>query len=381
MGVTSGGKAYFENADRRGQKFFVQFNPKELKLEDTASWKSSDEQGKPQPLLTYEKGEAAALTMDLIFDTTDQGGASIQPRIDALRAFLNTSIPVQNAGGQSKRPPYIDFHWKSFSFQGVCEKVAASILMFKADGTPVRAKVTVTLKERQVESGNGSTSISAGSGVTLSSMGTMFSGAGVSATTTTVGPNQTLSQAAAAANTDVRTLAKANPQISDPMNVPAGTQLVVPGNPQLAQVLANQALGQSPANFAPDGDLNPFSQGGAGPLGGLDNLAGMDNDLSAFSSSGLAQKALPIVDKAAEKAHEVVGKVEEKAQGVASKVIDQAAGVADKVGLGSQVSGLKDDAAEAISGGANEAHDGIDTAQEAAHDALGDPDFEAPDRN
>lgn len=381
MGVTSGGKAYFENADRRGQKFFVQFNPKELKLEDTASWKSSDEQGKPQPLLTYEKGEAAALTMDLIFDTTDQGGSSIQGRIDALRAFLNTSIPVTNAGGQSKRPPYIDFHWKSFHFQGVCEKVAASILMFKADGTPVRAKVTVTLKERQVESGNGSTSISAGSGVTLSSMGTMFSGAGVSATTTTVGPNQTMSQAAAAANTDMRTLAKANPQITDPTNVPAGTQLVVPGNPQLAEVLANQALGQSPSNFAPDGDLNPFSQDAGGPLGGFGDLSGSDNDLSAFSSSGIAAKALPVVDKVAAKAHEVVDTAETKAQEVADKVIDKAAGVADKVGLGDKVTGLKGDASDAISGGADQGHDAIDSGQEAAHAAAGDSDFEAPERD
>ncbi len=377
MGVTSGGKAYFENADKRGQKFYVQYNPKELKLEDTAAWKSSDEQGKPQPVLTYEKGEAASLTMDLVFDTTDSGGSSVQPRINALRAFLNTSEPVENAGGDAKRPPYIDFNWKDFSFQGVCEKISATMLMFKADGTPVRAKVTVTLKERQVESGNGSTNISSGSNITLRSMDTMFSGAALSATTTTVGPNQTLSQTAAQNNTDVRTLAKANPHISDPMNVPAGTPVVVPGDDGLANVLANQALSQSPANFAPDGDIDPFSQG---PLGGaLGDLSGDDNDLSAFS--GLAGKALPLVDKGAEKAHEIIDKAEEKASEVAGEVIDGAAGVADKVGLGDEVSGLKDDANDAITDGGNQAHDAVDTAQETAHDVLGDPDFEAPERD
>jgi len=378
MGVTSGGKAYFENADRRGEKFYCQFNPKELKLEDTASWKSSDEQGKPKPLLTYEKGEAASLTMDIIFDTTDQGGTSIQGRIDALRAFLNTSIPVTNAGGQSKRPPYIDFNWKSFKFEGVCEKVAASVLMFKADGTPVRAKVTVTLKERQVETGNGSTSIAAGASVTLSSMGSMVSGAGVSTRTTTAQSNQTASQAAAAAGTDVRTLMKANPQISDPTDIPAGTQLVIPGNSKLAQVLENQAKGQSPANFAPDSDLSPFSQI-TNLFGGGGDLSGDGNDLSAFS--GIAEKALPFVDKVAAKAQEIVNKVEDKAQEVAGKAIDEVADVADKVGLKDEVTGLKDDANEAISDGADQGRDKIDEVQEAAHDIAGDPDFEAPDHH
>ena len=46
------------------------------------------------------------------------------------------------------RPPYVDFEWKDIKFQGVMEKVSVTYLMFKADGTPLRAQVDVTLKER-----------------------------------------------------------------------------------------------------------------------------------------------------------------------------------------------------------------------------------------
>jgi LysM repeat protein len=312
MAVTSGGKAYFVNVDAGGT-FYVQFNPKELKLEDTASWKSSDEQGKPKPLLTYEKGEAAVLSMDLIFDTTDSGG-SVQGRIDALRAFLAATVTDSDEGGTSKRPPHINFHWASFSFEGVCEKISASVLMFKPDGTPMRAKVSVTLKERQVETG-GAGSTASGSQVTLSALGSMISGAAVNATTTTVQPNQTLSQAAAANNTDFRTMAMANPQVTDPMEMNAGQQLVVPGNNQLASVLANQALSETPANFAPVGDIDPFGNAAsndAGDFGG--DLSGDDNDLSTiFQSSGLQDQALSAVDQGADAARGAIDQIQDRA--------------------------------------------------------------------
>lgn len=350
MAITSGGKAYFTNVDGGGT-FYCQFNPKELKLEDTASWQPSDEQGNSKPLLTYEKGQPAVLSMDLIFDTTDSG-SSVRGRIDALRGFLAATVTERDEGGSSERPPHVDFHWKDFTFRGVMEKVSASILMFKADGTPLRAKVSVTLKERS-EPNAGNTG--SGNAVTLSSAGTLFKGAGVSATTTTVQPNQTLSQAAAANNTDFRTMANANPQINDPMNLNAGDQLVVPANNELATVLNNQALAQSPVNFAPAGNVDPFGvNNGNGGFGDLGNLGGADNaDLSAvFSSSGLGGA----VDNAAERAHEIT-----------DDTFDRVDPVAEQIGLG-------DEAAEAR----EDVHEAINDAQAAAHRILGNPDFDFP---
>lgn len=345
MAVTSGGKAYFVNVDAGGT-FYVQFNPKELKLEDTASWKSSDEQGKPKPLLTYEKGEAAVLSMDLIFDSTDTGG-SVQGRIDALRAFLAATVTDSDEGGTSKRPPHINFHWASFSFEGVCEKISASVLMFKPDGTPMRAKVSVTLKERQVEAG-GAGSTASGSQVTLSAQGSIISGSAVNATTTTVQPNQTLTQAASANNTDFRTMAAANPQITDPMNIPAGQQLVVPANNQLATVLANQALAETPSNFAPVGDIDPFGNNAGGDLGDFGDLSGADNDLSTiFQSSGLQAQALGVVDNAADQARGAIATAQDQARGALDQIAPAATGV-------------------------------VNEAQERAHDLLGDPDFQVP---
>lgn len=347
MAVSAGSKAYFTNVDGGGT-FYCQFNPKELKLDDTASWKPSDEQGQSKPLLTYEKGQPAVLSMDLVFDTTDTG-ASVQGRVDAMRAFMAASVKEKDEGGESSRPPHVDFHWKGFTFKGVVEKMSASVLMFKADGTPMRAKISVTLKERSEPPGG---STGSGSSVTLSSAGTLIKNAAAAAKTITVQPNQTMSQAAAANNTDFRSMANANPQITDPMNMPAGENLVVPANAEFANVMGNQALAESPMNIAPQNNSDVFgvdtNGNAAGAVGNI--LPGENNDLSAdFSSSGLGGA----VDRAAEAAH-----------GGTDQVFDKVDPIAEQVGLG-------DEAAEAR----EDVHEVINEAQAAAHDVLGNPAF------
>ncbi len=381
MAITSGGKAYFTNVDGGGT-FYCQFNPKELKLEDTASWKPSDEQGKSKPLLTYEKGQPAVLSMDLVFDTTDTGG-SVQGRIDALRAFLAATVTEKDEGGESKRPPHVDFHWNSFTFKGVVEKLSVSVLMFKADGTPMRAKVSITMKERSEGAGGGT---GAGSAVTLSSANSIFKGAAVSATTVKAQPNQTLTQAAAANNTDFRTLAKANPQITDPMNVPAGTELVVPANNELANVLADRALAVTPSNTSPTGTLNPFGNSGeGGALGDLGNLIPSNNDdlSAAFNSLGdefdaMVDNAQAQVNAAVDNAQERVNEAVDNAQERVNAAVDNAQAQANAAVDAAQerVNETVDNAQAQANAAVDAAQDKANAAVDEAQDVLGNPDFD-----
>ena len=69
MAAASGGnefgKAFFTNVDK-DKTFYVQFNPKEFKLDESAAWKPSDEHENDKPLLTYEKGNPTSVSMELI---------------------------------------------------------------------------------------------------------------------------------------------------------------------------------------------------------------------------------------------------------------------------------------------------------------------------
>ena len=100
-------KARFESLDGGGT-FTVQFNPKELKLDEKASWKASDEHGEDEPHLTYEKGEPTALTMELIFDTSDTKENVNTKFIVPLRGFMTAQYEdaeAKDATGAEHQSP------------------------------------------------------------------------------------------------------------------------------------------------------------------------------------------------------------------------------------------------------------------------------------
>jgi LysM repeat protein len=254
MSGANSGKASFTNTDTN-QVFTVQFNPKEFKLDDKANWKASDEHGKPTPMLTYEKGEPTTVTMDLIFDSSDVGDNVNDKFVIPLRDFLTADVPVvdkQTKQVKGQRPPYCLFTWGNFQFRGVVEKVSCTFLMFKSDGTPIRAKVQVGLKEN----GRGATSGGAGGGGVVLTAG-VLSGSGTAAKTYLSIPGDSTTSIAARFGASPQDIAMAN-NISDPMEIPPGTPLVIPANSKLAEILARQSMKHTPAYWKNDRKLEPY---------------------------------------------------------------------------------------------------------------------------
>ncbi|MCB9699145.1 MAG: LysM peptidoglycan-binding domain-containing protein, partial [Alphaproteobacteria bacterium] len=274
--ASSGSKAFFTNVDT-GSVFFVQFNPKEFKLDEKANWKASDEHENDVPLLTYEKGEPTVVTMDLVFDSTDDGTDVYKKYVEPLRDFLTADVNVSdNEGDKMKRPPFCQFTWASFTFHCVVEKISATCLMFKPDGTALRAKVQVGLKERVRNVNGGGTD-----SVTLSAVGSMFSGAAGKANTYTIQHGDTLSSVAAKTKAKARDIARAN-NIADPINLPPGKKLVIPADSKLADILAQQGKRKQDGNWqGPPSGPGPRARGGY--LGGapstFDEVVGLDYDV------------------------------------------------------------------------------------------------------
>jgi LysM repeat protein len=295
MGSASGASAaYFENLDQGG-KFEVQFNPKEFKLNDKANWKASDEQQETHPLLTYEKGDPSTVTMELIFDSTDTGDDVYTKYVKPLRGFLSATVEETDSQGKKmKRPPYCKFVWASFTFDCVVESLASSAIMFAQAGTPLRAKVSLTLKQRQVEEFRTSAN---SKNLTLSAMGAMFSGSSSAATTAVVEPGQTLSQIAPS---NWRAVAAAN-GIADPMSPPTGQQLVIPLDSDLATVLTNKFMSYNPNKWVGDMAIEEYGSGYRGPsvTGGLTSSSAFEDtpadvgDAQMYSASDSPPPAKP----------------------------------------------------------------------------------------
>ena len=210
----SGGKAIFQDLEGGGT-FTVQYNPKEFKADKSVSWKEHDDQGQGKAPLEFQKGGPLVVTMDLYFDTTNEGNSDVRAKwVNKLLYLTNPLIPDQN-DTDKKRPPKVLFSWGGFKVTCVVESVNTTYLMFAESGNPVRARCTVKLKEYEVKD------FEAGSG------GSHIAGTKVKLVTSSGG---TASSIAAANGISTAALLAANPSISDPMDVPAGMTLNISGS-------------------------------------------------------------------------------------------------------------------------------------------------------
>ena len=162
--ASSGGsleKAFLAKLEKvdsaKGSIFHCQFNPKELKLTNTATWKADPSHAtkeNPKPFVVYEKNDPGSLACTLIFDTTDEPSGKnvyekyIQPLQDLLRPQYKVPGALKKDELPRSRPPYCLFGWGSLEFRGVLTSVDVTYLLFKSDGSPLRASVAIKMLEQ-----------------------------------------------------------------------------------------------------------------------------------------------------------------------------------------------------------------------------------------
>jgi len=117
----------------------VLFNPTQYSLEKSNQMAEIGVPGLPAPILQYVRGNSRMLSMDLFFDTCEQ-------RTD-VRNYTNKIYDLLAIDAKTHVPPICEFTWQNFTFRGVLERVNGTYNLFLADGTPVRATLTVSFKE------------------------------------------------------------------------------------------------------------------------------------------------------------------------------------------------------------------------------------------
>ena len=208
-------KAMFIGLDGGGA-FEVQYNPKEFKFDKPVSWKEHDDQGQ-ESTLEFQKASPASMQVDLVFDTTKDNSDVRTSWVNQLLELTNPECtPGDGEAAElgKQRPTRVYYLWGDFYFYGVIESVNVTYVMFSPDGNPIRAKVSVKMKEwtpQNSYSGGGGTG-----GYDSDSVQLVQLGAG-----------QTLSSLAALFGTTAQAIGEMN-GLSDLMDVAAGTMLVVP---------------------------------------------------------------------------------------------------------------------------------------------------------
>lgn len=126
----------------------VLFNPSEYTIEDSNKW---EDQGRnaQKPELQYTGGDRKKLSMELFFDSYETG--------EDVRQFTRLIANLLEVDSNKNRPPVCTIQWGAtsaqapsdadFPFVGVLESIKQQFVLFMGDGTPVRAKLSVSFKQ------------------------------------------------------------------------------------------------------------------------------------------------------------------------------------------------------------------------------------------
>lgn len=145
----------------QGSAMDVAYNPTEYTLTKGNQWAEIPVPGLDSPLIQFIRGQTETLSLDLFFDSTDDGtgddATSVTEKTDAFYQLIKIE-------SESHAPPVVLFSWggdsfpgsrsydslagqSRYGFKGVVENVKQRFTMFSSEGVPLRAILSLTLRE------------------------------------------------------------------------------------------------------------------------------------------------------------------------------------------------------------------------------------------
>ncbi len=124
------------------KEFEVMFNPAEYSLSKSNSWTQVSIRESNVPRTYFSGGDPTELTVELFFDTYEKG----EDVRDYTQKVINLTKVSEFKDGF--RPPRCMFSWgKVFNFPSVITSLSYKYTLFREDGTPVRATMSLTFRE------------------------------------------------------------------------------------------------------------------------------------------------------------------------------------------------------------------------------------------
>ncbi len=131
-----------------GTEVEVQFNPESLRL--TLRNQVEGGESRARQVRQHVGRSSTELSFDLVFDTADEirddGTArDVRERTAMVERFL---VPKKEDGEEKPSPPMVRFHWGDLILIGVITNLSVDFELFSPDGTPLRAKTSVSIREQ-----------------------------------------------------------------------------------------------------------------------------------------------------------------------------------------------------------------------------------------
>jgi hypothetical protein len=143
------------------QEIPFEFNPTEMTFDKSVQIAEIAIPGLDSPLLQFVRGQNEKLTLDLFFDTTENGMGADTVSVTTWTDKVYSLVKIEP---ELHAPPVCTLHWdkrfpgcdlsdaaggnqKRFAFTCIVESVKQKFTLFSPDGVPLRATLTVGFRE------------------------------------------------------------------------------------------------------------------------------------------------------------------------------------------------------------------------------------------
>jgi hypothetical protein len=148
-----------------GDPLLVNYNPTEYTLSKGAQLAEIAIPGLDSPILQFVRGQSETMSLDLFFDTTEAGMDDSAVSVTTVTDLFYQMVKIN---GITHAPPIVFFSWGAtfpgqrtytslapvttgsqlrYGFKCVVESVRQRYTLFSPQGVPLRATLTVSLKE------------------------------------------------------------------------------------------------------------------------------------------------------------------------------------------------------------------------------------------
>jgi hypothetical protein len=138
--------------------FVVLFNPASYAVSKTVGWSPAGGESHRNlnaPPLNFDGGHGRTMTLELFYDVTEMVMVGMVPTLlTDVREETGRIVALTRIDEGLGRPPVIEISWgepgpktADFPFQGVVTGLNQSFTLFSAEGTPLRATLSVSLTE------------------------------------------------------------------------------------------------------------------------------------------------------------------------------------------------------------------------------------------
>lgn len=118
----------------------LRFNPTEYQISKANTFAEIPIPGLEAPLIQYVRGDSEKLSLEALVDTSDT--------LDDVRVrYVQRLRDLLSINAKEHAPPLVAFVWDRPVLTGVLENLSVSYVLFTPDGIPLRAKLTMSLRE------------------------------------------------------------------------------------------------------------------------------------------------------------------------------------------------------------------------------------------